>query len=93
MGSHGNRLAGYLIGPNRQRFQAWGFCLFAATGETYRVLCPEPLRGKLFLRQYYCQQTSDCLPTLVGVTSLIFLAMRVIPGDDPQTIYSESAGV
>ncbi len=45
------------------------------------------------MRQYVVNRLLIAIPTLVGVTILIFLAMRVIPGDPLQTIYSESTGV
>ena len=44
------------------------------------------------MRQYILQRLLIAIPTVFGVTVLIFLAMRVIPGDPLQTIYTEATG-
>ena len=45
------------------------------------------------MSKYILNRLLIAIPTIIGVTILIFLAMRVIPGDPLQLIISESDGV
>ncbi len=45
------------------------------------------------MRTYIFQRLLLAVPTLVGVTLLIFFAMRILPGDPLQAIYGESSGL
>ena len=45
------------------------------------------------MSKYLLNRILIAIPTIIGVTILIFLAMRVIPGDPLQLIVSESDGV
>lgn len=45
------------------------------------------------MSKYILNRLLIAIPTIIGVTILIFLAMRVIPGDPLQLIISESEGV
>ncbi len=45
------------------------------------------------MRTYFYQRLLLAVPTLFGVTVLIFVAMRVLPGDPLQAIYGESSGL
>ncbi len=45
------------------------------------------------MRKYLYQRLLLAIPTLFGVTALIFIAMRVLPGDPLQAIYGESEGL
>lgn len=80
MGTHGNGLAGFLT-----------VCLYQR--DLLRAHRPGPRWGKSLVRQYIINRLQIVIPTRVGMTILIFLAMRIIPGDPLQTIYSESTGV
>jgi peptide/nickel transport system permease protein len=44
------------------------------------------------MSRYISQRLAIMIPTVVGITILIFLAMRVLPGDPLALIMSESAG-
>ena len=44
------------------------------------------------MSQYILRRILIAIPTLIGVTILIFLAMRVLPGDPLAVVVSESAG-
>ena len=44
------------------------------------------------MSKYLLNRILIAIPTIFGVTVLIFLAMRVIPGDPLQLIVSESDG-
>ena len=45
------------------------------------------------MRKYLYQRLLLAIPTLFGVTALIFIAMRVLPGDPLMAIYGESEGL
>jgi peptide/nickel transport system permease protein len=45
------------------------------------------------MHRYVLQRLGIMIPTLIGITILIFLAMRVLPGDPLAMITSESTGV
>lgn len=45
------------------------------------------------MSKYILNRLLIAIPTIIGVTILIFLAMRVLPGDPLQLIISESEGV
>jgi len=45
------------------------------------------------MSKYILNRLLIAIPTIFGVTVLIFVAMRVIPGDPLQLIFSESTGV
>jgi len=45
------------------------------------------------MRKYLYQRLLLAIPTLFGVTALIFIAMRVLPGDPLQAIYGEGEGL
>ncbi|CAI8015723.1 Glutathione transport system permease protein GsiC [Geodia barretti] len=45
------------------------------------------------MRNYLYQRLLLAIPTLFGVTALIFIAMRVLPGDPLLAIYGESSGL
>ncbi|MYH61597.1 MAG: ABC transporter permease, partial [Caldilineaceae bacterium SB0675_bin_29] len=45
------------------------------------------------MSKYLLNRLLIAIPTIFGVTVLIFLAMRVIPGDPLQLIVSESDGI
>jgi peptide/nickel transport system permease protein len=44
------------------------------------------------MQRYLMQRLAIMVPTLIGVTILIFLAMRVLPGDPLASIVTESSG-
>jgi ABC-type dipeptide/oligopeptide/nickel transport system permease component len=44
------------------------------------------------MAQYVLRRILIAIPTLLGITILIFLAMRVLPGDPLAVVTSESAG-
>src|SRR4051812_346495 len=44
------------------------------------------------MSQYILRRILISIPTLIGITILIFLAMRVLPGDPLAVVTSESAG-
>ena len=44
------------------------------------------------MRTYVIQRLLLAVPTLFGITVLIFVAMRVVPGDPLKTIYFEGGG-
>src|SRR5690606_27844746 len=44
------------------------------------------------MSRYISQRLAIMIPTLLGITILIFLTMRVLPGDPLALITSESAG-
>ena len=44
------------------------------------------------MRTYVIQRLLLAVPTLFGITVLIFVAMRVLPGDPLKTIYFEGGG-
>jgi ABC-type dipeptide/oligopeptide/nickel transport system permease component len=44
------------------------------------------------MTKYILNRLLIAIPTLIGITILIFLAMRVLPGDPLALIMSESAG-
>jgi peptide/nickel transport system permease protein len=45
------------------------------------------------MQQYILRRLLLAVPTLFGVTVLIFIAMRIIPGDPLEHIYSEAGGI
>ncbi len=45
------------------------------------------------MHRYVLQRLGIMIPTLIGITILIFLAMRVLPGDPLAMIVTESTGV
>lgn len=45
------------------------------------------------MTKYILNRLLIAIPTIFGVTVLIFLAMRVLPGDPLQLIFSESTGI
>ena len=45
------------------------------------------------MRAYVIRRLVLAVPTLIGVTVLIFVAMRVLPGDPLSFIYGEQSGV
>lgn len=45
------------------------------------------------MSKYILNRLLIAIPTIFGVTVLIFLAMRVLPGDPLQLIFSESTGI
>ena len=45
------------------------------------------------MQQYIFRRLLLAVPTLFGVTVLIFIAMRIIPGDPLEHIYSEAGGI
>ena len=45
------------------------------------------------MQRYVLQRLGIMVPTLIGITILIFLAMRVLPGDPLAMIVSESTGI
>jgi peptide/nickel transport system permease protein len=44
------------------------------------------------MQRYIMQRLAIMVPTLIGITILIFLAMRVLPGDPLSSIVTESTG-
>lgn len=44
------------------------------------------------MQRYIMQRLAIMVPTLIGITMLIFLAMRVLPGDPLSSIVTESSG-
>src|SRR5262249_56006916 len=44
------------------------------------------------MRKYLAQRLLIAIPTIVGVTVLIFIAMRVLPGDPLSAISGEGGG-
>jgi peptide/nickel transport system permease protein len=44
------------------------------------------------MRRYFLHRAAVAIPTVFGITVLIFLAMRVLPGDPIAVISSESSG-
>jgi peptide/nickel transport system permease protein len=44
------------------------------------------------MQRYLMQRLAIMVPTLIGITILIFLAMRVLPGDPLASIVTESSG-
>lgn len=45
------------------------------------------------MHRYLIQRLAIMIPTLIGITILIFLAMRVLPGDPLAMIVTESTGI
>jgi hypothetical protein len=50
-----------------------------------------PIKNRIMSR-YILRRLLIAVPTLIGITILIFLAMRVLPGDPLAMIFSESSG-
>src|SRR5262249_59245721 len=50
-------------------------------------------RASEAVRKYLAQRLLIAVPTLFGVTLLIFIAMRVLPGDPLAAISGEGAGM
>ena len=45
------------------------------------------------MRTYVYQRLLLAIPTLIGVTIVIFIAMRILPGDPLRYIYGEAGGI
>src|SRR5688572_1912725 len=55
-------------------------------------ICYQTLKEQITMRQYVLRRLLITIPTIFGVTILIFLAMRVLPGDQLGIRQSESTG-
>jgi peptide/nickel transport system permease protein len=58
------------------------------TSKCRQAICA-PVRSEI---SYILRRLLIAIPTLIGITILIFLAMRVLPGDPLAMIFSESTG-
>ncbi len=45
------------------------------------------------MQGYLLRRLALAIPTILGVTVIIFVAMRILPGDPLETIFGENTGI